>query len=311
MKRYNIHLPDGALSINRWDPSDKKPKLLVLILHGMMEHSLRYEQLAHRLSGMGILVMVPDLIGWGESTNIKCPLGSLPDSGWGAYMTHLKGIMAHLSDSERELPLFVIGHSMGSFVGLHALKNKIIHPQGLVCIGSTMIKKGPRVSFGRFLAKCLSLIQGPHRPSAILHSLVFAGFNKSFEPVSSDFDWLSSDKTQNQHYLRDVLCGQIASHRFFDEMLSAVSDLSDPRFISELPNLVPILFVTGDQDPLSDGGKKIDQLITIYQESGIQSVSHIKVPKQRHALLNDTDAKQTLSKIIRWMVAQTRVGSNR
>lgn len=301
MKRYTIRMTHGSLSVNRWDSDSKTPKAIVILLHGMMEHSLRYEQVAMKLAHMGISVIAPDLQGWGESVSVKCPLGSLPEHGWRAYLDDLRGLAAHLTDEEKQLPLFLLGHSMGSFLALHALAHQVFKVNGVICIGSTMVKDGFPLKAGIVLAKLLTLIKGPHRPSVVLHGLILSGFNKGFEPLNSDFDWISSDKEQMQHYLRDVLCGQMGSNWFFHELLKAVQELATPSFLAKIPKTVPILFLTGSQDPLSQGGQRVAQLVTLLETEGIHDLHHEIIPDQRHALLHETKADETLSMIGQWI----------
>ena len=103
--------PDGlTLRTRRWTP-DRARTAVVVVVHGVHEHSGRYAYLASALMRRGVEVRALDLRGHGESDG---PRGQVD-----AFADYVADVSAVLDDAVAEaggLPVFVLGHSMGGLV---------------------------------------------------------------------------------------------------------------------------------------------------------------------------------------------------
>lgn len=105
-----MHRPDGTACLARhW--MGAAPRGVVLMVHGLGEHSGRYEHVAQRLLQWGYSVRAYDQWGHGQSDG---PRGGLPSD------TQLLDDLAWQVDETRAaypgLPLILLGHSMGGLV---------------------------------------------------------------------------------------------------------------------------------------------------------------------------------------------------
>ena len=125
-----ITTPHGAtLALRDWPlPEGALPHALVLIVHGLGEHSGRYETVAQQLNGWGFAVRSFDLCGHGLSSGAP---GSLPDEN------RLLDDLATVIDRSRAavapgLPIVLLGHSLGGLIAARFVSLKLRAVEGLV-----------------------------------------------------------------------------------------------------------------------------------------------------------------------------------
>ncbi len=125
-----ITTPHGAtLAVRDWPlPVAVLPRALVLIVHGLGEHSGRYEHVAQQLNGWGFAVRAFDLGGHGQSSGAP---GSLADDN------RLLDDLALVLDRSRALlaprvPLVLLGHSLGGLIAARFVSLGLRHVDGLV-----------------------------------------------------------------------------------------------------------------------------------------------------------------------------------
>lgn len=117
------------LAVQDWPlPEEVRPRALVLVVHGLGEHAGRYDAMAQRLNGWGFAVRSYDQYGHGESGGVR---GALPTS------TRLLDDLADIVDSSRrrvgpEVPLVLLGHSLGGLVAASFVARGILPVDALV-----------------------------------------------------------------------------------------------------------------------------------------------------------------------------------
>ena len=120
----NIALYDWPL------PSRRRPRAVVLIVHGLGEHAWRYDPLARRLNRWGFAVRAYDQRGHGDSAGER---GVLPDED-----ALLEDLAEVVDDTRRHIaqpwacPLIVFGHSLGGLVASTFVQRGMAPLDGLV-----------------------------------------------------------------------------------------------------------------------------------------------------------------------------------
>ncbi|WP_406005650.1 lysophospholipase [Streptomyces sp. NBC_00637] len=99
----------GTLAVREWSPP--RPRCLVLLVHGYGEHAGRYGELAGVLTGHGAAVFAPDHMGHGRSSGERVVIEDFEDVVTDAHAVTLLARAAH-----PDLPLIVVGHSMGGLI---------------------------------------------------------------------------------------------------------------------------------------------------------------------------------------------------
>src|ERR1700721_953227 len=108
--------PDGLTSVVlRWAP-DGPPRAAVQILHGWAEHARRYDRPARALAAAGYVVYADDHRGHGQSGVRGDSLGDLGPRGMEGVRAAVGAVPGRIEAEQPGLPLFILGHSWGSFI---------------------------------------------------------------------------------------------------------------------------------------------------------------------------------------------------
>ena len=109
---------DGVpLFVRTWLPNGEA-KGVVHLAHGMAEHSARYERLAQALTDAGYAAWIHDHRGHGETSTEEGDRGYFADThGWDTAVEDLHTVSLAIQAAHPDLPLFFLGHSMGSLLG--------------------------------------------------------------------------------------------------------------------------------------------------------------------------------------------------
>ncbi|GHV01132.1 hypothetical protein FACS189483_11320 [Spirochaetia bacterium] len=213
---------DGTkLFLRRWlrDPG-VKPRGVLHVVHGMAEHSLRYERLARRLCEAGFEVWAADQRGHGKTADPAVNegghgglLGYCGDQEW-LPVQDIIAINRKIKEVHGDLPLFLLGHSWGSFLVQNVIE---VNSQGLAgCILSgTRGPDGFKITAGAPAMALIAAIKGKRRPSRLAWAIANGPYNKPFKPNRTRFDWLSRDEKEVDAFdlCRSAWMGTDASRR--------------------------------------------------------------------------------------------------
>ncbi len=280
---------------------DGAPSAVVQIAHGMAEHAGRYARFAEALTRAGFAVYANDHRGHGRTVKNPLERGYFGDAnGW----YRVVGDMARLTERIRErhpgLPVWLFGHSMGSFLARAYISR---HGEGLsgVVLCGTGGNPGFMGTVGRWIAAFECLRKGRRGPSPLLTSLSLGDFNKPFRPNRTDFDWLSRDPAEVDRYVADPLCGGVFTAGFYADMIGGIMDLYRSAEIAAIPRDLPILLISGERDPMGKNTRAVNAVAESYTAAGIRDVTVRFYEGARHELLNETNRDEVTSEVINWM----------
>src|SRR5258706_9057567 len=207
MERQTLTAEDGfELAMVRWLPSGT-PRGVLQISHGMAEYASRYAPFAEACNAAGIAVYAHDHRGHGGSIDVTTPRGHYADhDGWSKVVGDLETVQQRIRALHPGAPIFLMGHSMGSFIARAVLLRSADAFAGAI-ISATGWRTGPLGAFLRWSARREVQKLGPREPSAKMAKLIFGFFNVQFMPARTKFDWLSRDPEQVDLYVNDPMCG--------------------------------------------------------------------------------------------------------
>lgn len=285
----------------KWTPdSSTAAKAVVQIVHGMAETAIRYERFAQKLTQEGYVVYAYDQRGHGKTA------GSLDDVGYIADKDSLQllvddqhGITESIRKENAGLPVFLFGHSMGSFVtqGYIQLYGKEL--KGAVLSGSNG-KTGILLDIGKIMATGEIKKVGRKVRSPKLNQLSFGTYNSAFKPNRTDFDWLSRDNAEVDKYIQDPYCGGVFSAGFYLDMILFLKQIQKKENILKVPASLPILLASGEKDPVG-GSKGVRNLFNAYQKVGVTDLSIKLYTDARHEILNETNREEVMADILDWL----------
>ena len=175
---------DGTeIFVHKWSPNAIMAKGVVQIAHGMAEAAARYERFANVLTGNGYIVYANDHRGHGKTASSIEALGYLADKdGFKLLVNDMYDLSKIIKNENSSLPLFLFGHSMGSFAAQRYITLYGREIEGVIISGSNG-KQGVMLNLGLMLAKREIKKYGRKAISHKLNNIVFG----SSLVVSSEF----------------------------------------------------------------------------------------------------------------------------
>ncbi|MFW5933485.1 MAG: alpha/beta fold hydrolase [Actinomycetota bacterium] len=259
----------------RWSP-DGRPKAVVQLQHGMAEHAGRYRRFAEALTNAGYLVYAADARGSGRSA--VNGYGQWGPDGWPGWVDDLGRLVTRIREDEPELPLGLFGHSMGSFAAQQYLLDHAEEVDAVVLSGSTHVG-------------WLVPVLDADEPADL------SAFNQPFEHRTG-FEWLSRDEAEVDAYVADPACGWEAPPLPDIDTLAAAADAER---VAAIRADLPILIVSGLDDPLAQGGAAVEALAEQYRQAGLSEVEVKLYPEARHELLNETNRDEVTADIVAFL----------
>lgn len=208
----------------RW-LTDGPPRGIVVIVHGVGEHSGRYKNVAAPLVANGYSVWGYDHRGHGRSSGRRIHVDR-----WGDYREDLQSVLDLVAHSEPAKALFLYGHSMGALVVLDFLLHHPQRVQGAIVSGAPMEPAGVASPWQIVVARALSA-WCPGFPLRL----------------NLDSTTLSRDPAAVQAYRSDPLVTGRTTVRWGTETLAAVARVKARA--AELR--VPVLLIHGEADRLN------------------------------------------------------------
>ena len=300
---FQLQAPDGrAIHVYRWLPPGPA-RATLLVAHGMAEHGARYARLARALNAAGWAVYALDWPGHGRSVRSADELGHFADrDGWNYALDMLHRVRLQAAAEQAGKPLFLLGHSMGSFLSQYYI---VEHGDGLagVVLSATTGDMGATRAAGAVLLKLEGMLLGVRHRSALAEALSFKAFNKKFAPARTPADWLSRDATEVDQYVADPLCGFRCSAALWASLLTAGASLRDPQRLSRIPKALPVLLIAGSDDAVSGGARGPELLAQAYRSAGLNDVSVKIYAGGRHELLNEIPQcrDQVTAELLGWL----------
>lgn len=265
----NIALFDWPL------PSRRRPRGVVLIVHGLGEHAWRYDAMAQRLNDWGFHVRAYDQRGHGGSGGAR---GVLPSDG--ALLDDLVEIMedtrGHLTEPW-SCPLILLGHSMGGLIAATLVQRKLAQVDKLVL-------SSPALDAGiRGVQKKLIGLLNRWAPNLTL-------------PNGLDVQALSHDPAVVAAYQKDPMV-----HARISARLAYFIDSNGPPVVAAAPVwTVPTLLLYAGQDRLvRPAGSRA---FAAMAPRGVLS-SHC-FEAQFHEIFNELDPSPAYGELRHWLNGQ-------
>lgn len=292
---------DLNIHVYKYTSENIKPKAVVQIAHGMSETAIRYKEFAQELTKNGYVVYINDHRGHGITAKTIDNIGYLAEKDGFTCLVEDMNILTNIIKEENpDLPIYLFGHSMGSFVSQRYIMEYGDNLAGLILSGSNG-KHGKILKVAQLISKSEIKKHGRRHRSKKLDNLIFGGNNKGFKPSKTDFDWLSRDEKEVQKYIDDPFCGVLFTCGFFYDFIKGLQEVEDKENLKKVPLDLPIYIMSGDKDPVGKNGKGVLRLKDRYVNLGVKKVSCKLYEGGRHEMLNEINKEEVIKDIISWL----------
>ena len=276
-------------------------KAVLQISHGVGEYILRYDPFARFLAERGFAVVGNDHLGHGKSVAEGAPrLYFGPEGSWNRVVDDLYQCRCLMGRQFPGVPYFLLGHSMGSFLARTYLIRYPGTMDAAVIMGTGQMPDALLRS-ARILTAAECRKVGEDQVSPLVDRLAFGAYNKRFAPNRTPSDWLSLSEANVDAYLADTLCGGTATVGLFREMLWGLAFIRRMENLKKMNLNTPILFVSGEMDPVGDFGKGVRRAVRSFQQAGVRDVSLRLYPELRHEILNEDCREAVFRDIYQWL----------
>ena len=294
---------DGKTQLHgmRWEPEGRSVRAVLQICHGVAEHIARYDAFARYLNELGIAVVGHDHLGHGRSL----PEGGTPvyfgeGNTWHTVVDDIYVLHQRIRLWYPDVPLCIMGHSMGSFLLRTYLYT---YPDAVdkAVISGTGWEDPTKVRLGKLVCKLEQARVGETSTSKLVTKLMFGSYNKPFGAVTSPNAWICSDEAVVAAYDADPLCGFDATVGLARDLLTGVEMNEQPENLDKMNKQLPLLFVSGSKDPVGGMAKGVLRCIDAFKRSGMKDITIKLYPEGRHEMLNERNKAEVYQDILDWL----------
>jgi alpha-beta hydrolase superfamily lysophospholipase len=308
-EKYFESYDNTKLYLYRWSPDTEKPEAVLHIAHGMAEHALRYNRLAEKLTAAGIEVWAADQRGHGRTAcHENAPgsggkLGHCVDKNTFAVVARdIHTINEQIFAARPQIPVFLLGHSWGSFIVQYYIEQYVnkLNIKGCILSGT----RGPgdvKVKAGIPFLTLLAAFRGKRNGSELARSMADGPYNIPFKPNRTKFDWLSRDEKEVDLYVDDPLCGQLCSVGFYRDLAKGLNHIHLRKEITKVKQDMPFYVFSGSSDPVGDMGVSPTLLVNMYHALGVKDLEFVLYPGARHETLNETNRDEVMENLLTWI----------
>ena len=293
---------DGKTQIHAiaWEPEEVRAVLQ--ISHGMVEYIDRYDAFARYLTQSGFVVTGNDHLGHGASVTSDENHGffAQPEPNR-CVITDIHALRTMMQENYKDVPYFMLGHSMGSFLLRQYLTLYGEGLQGAVIMGTGAQPQGV-LTAARLLCRILALFHGWHYRSKLVNNMALGSYNRTFEPARTPNDWLSKNTASVDAYCADPWCTYVFTVNGYYQLFTAIE--AAQKNAGRIPKELPLLVTSGENDPVGGFGKDVRAVYEGYCKDGIRDVTLKLYPNDRHEILNETDRDQVYADLLGWLMAR-------
>ncbi len=276
-----IHTLKGVVYLPRGDA-----RAYLHVVHGMTEHIERYDRFMSEMAEAGYICFGYNHLGHKGTANDD-ELGFIASrGGFELLCRDVKVFSEAVVEQYGELPYYLLGHSMGSFISRMAAADHV-RPDKLVIMGTA--GKNPMSGAGLMLVGLVKLFCGERHFSPLIDKIAFGGYNKRFGGGSADDPkpWLTRDGEARRAYYADRYCMFNFSVSAMGDLIRLIKEANSKKWYSSLRGDMPILLVSGSEDPVGNYGKGVLEIDGKLKKLGISSRA-VLYEGARHEILNDS-----------------------
>lgn len=292
--------PTGAKLAFHATAAQAPARGVVLIAHGMSEHSKRYAPFAEYLAARGYHVYAWDHRGHGQTTAPDAVQGQFARrNGLDAVIADTLAMRDMAANDHPGLPILLFGHSMGAMI---AFNTALVAPDRFAgfAVWNFDFSSASSVPLMRLVLSIEKWLKGSDVPSSLLPRLTFDAWGKAIPGHRTLFDWLSNIPEVVDAYIADPLCGFPCTVSLWLDVAEGIVRGADRKRIASIAKNKPIMLVGGGKDPATRGGKGMSWLDARLKAEGLTNVTLTLYPDARHETLNDTVALPAMEAFTSW-----------
>ena len=285
----------------KYDVSSDFLKGALIIVHGVNDHIGRYRPFISYLNERGYAVVGYDQLGHGKTAKTKDDLGFFGLHNGQEYLVNdVKLVVDQTKIWFSNVPIVILGHSMGSLVGRAFIERHGNLVAGFIMMGSLGAEKAAIYRLNRALLKLLMFFKGKRGRSKLVTKMAFGPYLKGIEQPVNSSAWLSKEKQICIDYQKDPFCNYITTISAFLAILELQQRVNQTEWFDKVAEDLALLIVSGQEDPCGQYGVAIKNIYDKLQ-GRLKDVKMILYADDRHEILNETDKEKVYADIEGWL----------
>lgn len=271
-----------------------KPRGIVQLIHGFGEHSRRYFHMIVKYLDAGFIVAADDHVGHGKTAMMNDTWGDWGEKGCHTMMEDEHRLTLLVKEKYPNLPYFLFGHSMGSFIARDYAAKYGDELTGMTICGTAGVFRGAKESIPA-LEAIVAAGKGAESDPALLGGLLGWMCERCGE-VTLGNEWICHDPYVQRDHAEDPFDAftKPTTNRsllYFTQMMECITGT---EWAEKVPKALPIYNIGGDQDPVGEYGKGIYEVSNWLYETG-HNVKTKVYPGYRHEIHNYADLKDEVA----------------
>ncbi|XQY91383.1 alpha/beta fold hydrolase [Metabacillus sp. HB246100] len=297
-----LTMSDGQeIFVREWVKNEGEPIAILQLAHGMAEHIERYELFGQFLLEHGIFLIGNDHRGHGQTGERMNAIGFFAEeNGFERVTEDLKEVNEYIHQKYPNIPVYLMGHSMGSFLVRRFVQRFQSGVDGVILSG-TGGNPGISGKLAKILAKSQMRKRGKKAESHLLSKLVFGSNNKKVKNAKTEYDWLTRDEAEVGKYCNDPYCGFVGTSTFFYDLMHGLELIHKDSEVKKGNKDLPFYVFSGEDDPIGHDTKGVMQVVNQLKANGIKDVTYTFYPEGRHEMLNELNKDEVMKDIYRWL----------
>lgn len=269
---------------------EMKIKGVIHVIHGASEHFARYGVFAEFLNQHGYVVVGCDSLGHGLST--KTPEYVHFDDKDGDILGYESIVLVkeYIEEHYKDIDRFVIGHSMGSILARKLILDFPDFYKKAILSGTAFPAKG-LLKVAGLLVGIIRIFKGPSYVSRFIQNMAVDSYaikmRKDGLITGMNEEWLTRDVEIQQYYHNSNMCGQPFTIQANYDLSKWVLFVSNKKNIANGKLDMPIYFMSGEKDAVSNYTKDVKKLIDVMKKLGYTNIQSKFYPECRHEILNE------------------------
>lgn len=267
-----------------------KPNGIVQLIHGFGEHSRRYIHMISAFLDAGYIVAADDHVGHGKTAMVNNVWGDWGDKGCHTMMEDEHTLKKIVCDKYPNLPYFLFGHSMGSFITRDFIAKYGNELNGATICGTTGIFRGAK-EVKEKLKEIIDAGHGEESDPNIVGSLMGWMCERCGE-VQIGNEWICHDPYVQKDHAQDPFDAFIrpTSNRSIYDFIQMMLTIEGTQWAKKVTKKLPIYNIAGDQDPVGEYGLGVCQVSNWLVETG-HHVTTKSYSGYRHEIHNYAEIK--------------------
>lgn len=273
-------------------------KAVLQVAHGMSGCKERFMPFMEFMAEQGVVCVANDHRGHGDSVKTVEDRGYMYDGGKEALIDDMRGVTEAICQEYPQIPVFLLGHSMGSLAARVYAREDDSMLDGMILCGSPGYTYLAPIGYA--ISSFLNAVGlGRWRPK-LIHRLTSDLYNHDFDS-EGPMAWVCSDPQVRKEYIENPKTG----FRFTVNANKALMGLMMGAYSSRAHKAgkkdMPVIFLSGDDDPCTRGGRGLDKALASMHDAGYVDITKKTYPAMRHEILNEIGKERVWQDVLDFM----------